>query len=66
LPKLTYIIEVKFGKKAEEALAQIEQKRYYERFLHEKKKIILFGLSFMREPGSFDVDYAVKELSLVE
>jgi Holliday junction resolvase-like predicted endonuclease len=38
LPKLIYIIEVKFGKKAEEALVQIEQKKYYERFLHEKKK----------------------------
>jgi hypothetical protein len=63
LPKLIYIIEVKFGNKAQEALAQIEHKKYYERFLHQKKKIILLGLAFIREPGSFDVDYAVKELS---
>jgi Holliday junction resolvase-like predicted endonuclease len=63
LPKLIYIIEVKFGDKAKEALAQIEQKKYYERFLHQAKKIILLGLAFKREPGSFDVDYAVKELN---
>jgi Holliday junction resolvase-like predicted endonuclease len=63
LPKLIYIIEVKFGDKAEEALAQIYQKKYYERFLHQAKKIILLGLAFKREPGKFDVDYAVKELS---
>jgi hypothetical protein len=63
LPKLIYIIEVKFGKKAEEALEQIEEKKYYERFLHQNKKIILFGLSFTRKPGNFDVDYAVKELA---
>jgi Holliday junction resolvase-like predicted endonuclease len=63
LPKLIYIIEVKFGDKAKEALAQIEQKKYYERFLHQAKKIILLGLAFKREPKKFDVDYAMKELS---
>jgi Holliday junction resolvase-like predicted endonuclease len=63
LPNFIYIIEVKFGKKAEEALAQIEQKKYYERFLHQNKKIILLGLSFKREPSHFDITYAVKELS---
>jgi hypothetical protein len=62
LPRLIYIIEIKFGKKAEDALAQIEQKRYYERFLHLGKKIILLGLSFKRDPGFFDVTSAVKEI----
>lgn len=62
LSTLIYIIEVKFNKKAKEALAQIEQKKYYERFLSQKKKIILVGLSFTREPGYFDIAYAVKEL----
>ena len=57
-----YIIEIKFNQPAAAALAQIEERRYYERFLHEGKKIILLGLAFKREPHNFDIDYALKEL----
>lgn len=62
LPKFFYVIEVKFNKPAEEALAQIEERRYYERFGSQTKPIVLLGLAFKREPHTFDVAYAVKKI----
>lgn len=66
LPKIFYVIEVKFNKPAEEALAQIEERRYYERFISQTKPIVLLGLAFRREPHTFDVAYAVKKYNLSE
>jgi Holliday junction resolvase-like predicted endonuclease len=66
LSKIVYVIEIKFNDSAENALQQIEERRYYERFLEHKKKIILLGLAFKREPSSFDVTYAVRELERSE
>jgi len=63
LPKLLYIIEIKFNKSAEIALEQIEERRYYERFIGENKPIILLGLAFKREPHNFDITYALKKLN---
>ena len=57
-----YIIEIKFNVSAEDALAQIEERRYYEQFVSYNKQIILLGLSFKREPHNFDIGYAVKIL----
>ena len=39
--KYIYIFELKFNKKPDVALKQIEDRKYYERFLHEKKQIVL-------------------------
>ena len=61
-PKIIHVIEVKFNKTAEEALAQIEERRYYERFIKEGKEIMLLGLAFKREPSVFDITYALKQL----
>ena len=61
-PKVIYIVEVKFNKPAEEALEQIHSRRYYERFLSQDKSIILLGLSFTREPISFDIAYVSEKL----
>lgn len=61
-PKMLYVIEVKFNQSAEEALQQIIERRYYERFLAEKKPIMLIGLAFKREPHNFDITYASKKL----
>jgi hypothetical protein len=58
-----YVIEVKFKESAEAALAQIEERRYYERFVYLGKKIILLGLSFKREPSNFNVTCVIRELS---
>jgi hypothetical protein len=62
LSKIIYVIEVKFNDTAENALAQIEERRYYERFMHQNKPIILLGLAFKREPEVFDITYAIKKL----
>ncbi len=43
-----YIIEFKMGG-ADEALAQIQEKKYYEPFLEEGKEIIMVGIGFNRE-----------------
>lgn len=57
-----YIIEIKFNQSAQAALDQIEQQRYYEPFLKHGKPIILMGLAFHREPGTFELTYAIKKL----
>jgi Holliday junction resolvase-like predicted endonuclease len=62
LSKLIYVIEIKFNDSAENALKQIEERRYYERLLDQNKKIILMGFNFKREPNNFDVTLAMKEL----
>jgi Predicted AAA-ATPase/PD-(D/E)XK nuclease superfamily len=61
--KITYVIEVKFNKTAEEALDQIKERRYYERFIKENKKTILLGLAFKRQPTVFDITYAIEEIA---
>lgn len=48
-----YIIEFKIGN-ATKALKQIKDKKYYERFLNEGKRIILLGVGFKDKK----VDYA--------
>jgi Holliday junction resolvase-like predicted endonuclease len=60
--KLLYVIEIKFNQSADIALTQIKERRYYERFLHQGKKIILLGLAFIRAPLVFDIVYATQEL----
>lgn len=58
-----YIMEIKFNDSPDRALAQIEERRYFEKFLYAGKKIILVGLSFNRQPNKFDITYAVKNYS---
>jgi len=60
--KIIYVIEVKFNKSPEEALEQIKARKYYERFLHEGKTVILLGLAFKKEPSNFDITYVVEKL----
>lgn len=62
LAKVVYIIEVKLNKPATDALSQIEERRYYERFLGGNKDIILLGISFMRESSVFEIEYETKTL----
>ena len=62
LPSKFYVIEVKFNESAEVALAQIEERRYYEPFLAFKKPITLLGLSFTKKPSDFTITYVTKEI----
>jgi len=61
-PQVVFVIEVKFNASAQEALQQIQERRYYERFMHADKPIILLGLSFERAANHFDIKYASKQL----
>ena len=48
LPKLYYIVEVKFNESTKKALEQIEDKEYYQPFIRSGKKIRLLGVNFHR------------------
>ena len=41
-----YIFEFKFNKSAEEALAQINEKGYAERFMNDGRQIVKVGVNF--------------------
>jgi len=41
-----YVIELKCNKSAEQALAQIREKRYAEKYLQSGRKIYLVGINF--------------------
>ena len=45
-PEHIYVIEFKYNKSAAEAISQIKDKKYYERYLNEGKKIHLLGINF--------------------
>ncbi|HLB94237.1 MAG TPA: AAA family ATPase, partial [Candidatus Babeliales bacterium] len=53
LPKVLYIVEIKFNESAQIALKQIIDKRYYEPFVDQNKPIILLGLNFSKTAGDF-------------
>ncbi|MBS0626920.1 MAG: AAA family ATPase [Verrucomicrobia bacterium] len=48
LPKLYYIVEVKFNESTKKALEQVEAKEYYKPFLLSGKTIRLLGINFHR------------------
>ena len=60
--KNIYIFEVKLDGTAQEALKQIEHRKYYERYLLEKKKIVLIGVSFNRLNNLLELEYKMSEL----
>ncbi len=45
-PEHIYVIEFKYNKSAAEAISQIKNNKYYERYLNEGKKIHLLGINF--------------------
>ncbi len=61
-PNHIYVFEIKFKEDAASALKQIEERKYYERYLHQKKKIVLVGISFRQEKERLDISYKIKEL----
>ena len=58
-----YLFELKFKISAEQALKQIEEQRYYEKYLLTGKNITLIGLSFKHSKKKLTLDYAIKNLS---
>lgn len=56
-----FVFEFKFGHSGQEALQQIEELRYYERYLSEKKPITLVGLSFNIDDKKLTLDWLSKD-----
>ena len=52
-----YIFELKLNASPEDALAQIKQLGYYERFLHRGKKVVLVGLAFTPKGDQLHLEY---------
>ena len=53
-PDHVYVMEFKRDRSAAEALAQIKEKNYCEKFLGGGKKITLIGVNFDSEKRNFD------------
>jgi hypothetical protein len=64
LPKVLYIVEVKFNQSAQIALEQIKAKRYYEPLVDSGKPIILLGLNFSKTAGNFELTHEYQNLDL--
>jgi hypothetical protein len=58
-----YIFELKVNKPAQEALAQILHKKYYESYLIYNKPIMLIGLSFKIDEEHLDVSYIAQDIA---
>ncbi len=58
----TYIFEFKLFDTAKNAMKQIEDKKYSEKYLLNKKQIVLIGVGFDKETKNIKDDYEVTEL----
>lgn len=59
-PKYIYIIELKYDKSAEEALDQIDRKKYDRMFREDKRKIFKIGVNFSSETRTIE-DWRIEE-----
>jgi uncharacterized protein (UPF0297 family) len=57
-----FVFEFKFNKTAQEAMDQILEKRYYEKYRGEGKPIVLVGLSFNYKNKKLTVPYVTQQL----
>ena len=55
-----YVMELKFSGSAEEALAQIEAKRYTDAFKMKRKEIVEVGMNFFVNDGVTTLDWRIK------
>jgi hypothetical protein len=58
-----YIIEFKIDSTGIEALKQIEEKKYYERYHAQNKEVVLIGVSFDSKLRNIAPDWAIKTLN---
>ena len=57
-----YIFELKLNKSPEEALQQIKEKQYYQRYLGQRKPLVLVGISFSKMPTELTIAHVKEEL----
>ena len=53
-PEFIYIFEFKLDASAESALAQIKEREYYQKYLLDKKQLVLVGVNFDSKTGQID------------
>jgi carbonic anhydrase len=58
--KIIYIFEFKLNKTPKEAIEQIKQREYYQKYLHENKTIKLIGVQFNIDTGEIR-DWEIEE-----
>jgi predicted AAA-ATPase/PD-(D/E)XK nuclease superfamily protein len=58
-----YVFELKFNKTAHEALDQIKNKKYFEKYITSQKPVVLVGLSFDMEEKELTIDSVKEELA---
>ena len=56
-----YVMELKFGGSAEDALNQIEAKRYADAFKMKDKEIVKVGMNFSVKDGVNNLDWKVEK-----
>jgi len=56
------LFEFKFNSEVEQALKQIEDRKYYQRYLALNKPITLVGASFIKSKNSFEIKWLAKKL----
>ncbi len=56
-----YVMELKFGKSAEEALAQIEEKHYADAFKMKNKEIVKVGMNFGAKDGVNCLEWSIEK-----
>ncbi len=57
-----YVFEFKASKSPAQALKQIEEKKYPQKFQHDGKKIVIVGMNFILEERNIASEYLIKEL----
>ncbi len=58
-----FVFEFKFNATSQEALQQIQDRKYYEKYLNKGKAIILVGLSFNYEEKQLTIDWVAKNIT---
>ena len=53
-PEFIYIFEFKLDASAESAIAQIKEREYYQKYLLDKKELVLVGVIFDSKTGQID------------
>ena len=60
--KRVYVFEFKFNSTGEEAIQQIQDQRYFEKYQLNKKPITLAGVSFNYDDKKLKLDWVIKEV----
>ena len=59
-----FVFEFNFNATSQEALRQIQDRKYYEKYLNKGKAITLVGLSFNYEAKESTIDWVAKEITV--